>query len=247
MAALLSGTGLADSPVFAVSGRTGAGVAELRDHLETRAATFARPPAGGRFRLAIDRAFSLAGVGTVVTGTAHDGTIAVGATLAIAPAGWKARVRGLHVQDRTAEQGHAGERCAVALKGDFEKKDITRGMWLVDPSLVLPLTRFQGELRVPTGLAPLRHMQVVHVHLGTDDLIGRVALLDRKEVGPRELALVELLLERETLALRGDRFILRDAGAQRTVAGGAGPRYRPADPAQAHARAARPAGADAQR
>ena len=75
----------------------------------------------------------------------------------------------------------------------------------------------------------------------------RVALLDRKEVGPRELALVELLLERETLALRGDRFILRDAGAQRTVAGGAGPRYRPADPAQAHARAARPAGADAQR
>ena len=138
----------------------------------------------------------------------------------LAPRGLKARVRGLHVQDRPAERGQAGERCALALQGDFEKKDIARGMWLVDPSLALPLTRFQAELRVPASQPPVKHMQSVHLHLGAEDIVGRAALLDCKEVAPGEQALAEILLERETLALRGDRFILRDAGAQRTVAGG---------------------------
>jgi len=129
-------------------------------------------------------------------------------------------VRGLHVQDRPAESGQAGERIALALTGDFEKKDIARGMWVVDPALTLPLNRFHGELRVPAGQKPLTHLQTVHVHLGTEDILGRVALLDCQEVDAGSTALVEILLERETLALRGDRFILRDAGAQRTVAGG---------------------------
>ena len=217
---LLVGTGLSASPVFPVSGRTGEGVAALRTHLETVAAGFSRPPSGGRFRLAIDRSFSLTGVGTVVTGTTHAGSIAVGETVTISPLGLQARVRGLHVQDRPAEIGRAGERCALALKGDFEKKDIVRGMWLVDPALALPLSRFQGELRVPADQKPVKHLHSVHVHLGTDDILGRVALLDCKKLEPGGVALVEILLERETLALHGDRFILRDAGAQRTVAGG---------------------------
>ncbi len=220
VAELLAGTGLSGSPVFPVSSRTGEGVAALHNHLETTAVTFSRPPSEGRFRLAIDRCFSLTGVGTVVTGTAHAGTIGVGETVTLAPGGLKARVRGLHVQDHPAERGQAGERCALALKGDFEKKDVARGMWLVDPALAMPLSRFQGELRVPAGQQPLTHMQSVHVHLGTEDLLGRVALLDCKEVRPGGTALAEVLLERQTLALRGDRFILRDAGAQRTVAGG---------------------------
>jgi selenocysteine-specific elongation factor len=101
-------------------------------------------------------------------------------------------------------------------------------MWVVDPALAIPLRRFQGELRVPAGQAPLRHLQTVHVHLGAEDIMGRVALLDCAEVGaPQglpsvagETALVEILLERDTLALRGDRFVLRDAGAQRSVGGG---------------------------
>jgi selenocysteine-specific elongation factor len=138
----------------------------------------------------------------------------------VSPPGLTARVRGLHVQDQQADTGRAGDRCAVALKGDFDKQDIERGMWLIDPSLHLPLTRFQGELRVPPGQQPVKHMQAVHVHLGTDNLVGRVALLDCKRIEPGGTALAEILLERETLALRGDRFILRDAGARRTVGGG---------------------------
>lgn len=217
---LLAGTGLSGSQIFPLSGRTGEGVPELRSHLETTAAQFGRPPAEGRFRLAIDRCFSLPGVGTIVTGTAHAGSITVGETLTISPPGLKARVRGLHVQDRSAENGQAGERCALALKGDFEKKDIERGMWLVDPALDMPISRFHGELRVPEGQKAIKHLQAVHVHMGTDDIPGRVALLDCRKVNPGGSALVEILLERETPALLGDRFILRDAGAQRTVAGG---------------------------
>jgi selenocysteine-specific elongation factor len=220
VAELLSGSGLSGSPVFPVSGQTGDGVAALRRHLETVAANFSRPPSGGRFRLAIDRAFSLTGVGTVVTGTAHAGTVAIGGTLTVSPPGLTARVRGLHVQDQPAESGKAGDRCALALKGDFEKKDIARGMWLVDPALAIPLSRFHVELRVPSGQKALKHMQSVHVHLGTEDIIGRVALLDCKEVSAGGAALAEILLERETLTLRGDRFVLRDAGAKRTVGGG---------------------------
>jgi selenocysteine-specific elongation factor len=163
---LLALTALSGSPVFPVSGRTGEGVAALRAHLETVAATFRPPPAGGRFRPAIDRCFSLTGVGTVVTGTAHAGTIALGETVTVSPPGLKARVRGLHVQDRHAASGEAGERCALALKGDFDKEDIARGMWLVDPTLAIPLSRFRcarcrivgvGQDRADAGLvAPAR-------------------------------------------------------------------------------------------
>ncbi|MEW6764696.1 MAG: selenocysteine-specific translation elongation factor [Pseudomonadota bacterium] len=220
VAELLAGTGLAGSPVFPLSSRTGEGLADLRTHLVATAANGHPRPAGGRFRLAIDRSFTLSGVGTIVTGTAHAGAIAVGDAAVISPPGLKARVRSMHVQDRPAEHGQAGERCALALRGDFEKKDVTRGMWLVDPALASPLSRFHGELRVAAGQKPLTNLQTVHVHLGTDDILGRVALLDCKKAEPGDTALVEILLERETLALRGDRFILRDAGAQRTVAGG---------------------------
>ncbi|WP_310446421.1 selenocysteine-specific translation elongation factor [Thiobacillus sp.] len=220
VAALVAGTGLAGSPLFTLSGRSGEGVAALRAHLEAAATGLPRRLEAGRFRLAIDRSFSITGVGTVVTGTAHAGSIRVGDSVFVSPPGLKARVRGLHVQDRPAEFGHAGERCALALAGRFEKKDVARGMWIVDPVLAIPLSRFHAELRVPTGQKPLTHMQVVHVHLGTEDIPGRVALLDCQEVGAGAMALVEILLDRDTLALRGDRFILRDAAAQRTVAGG---------------------------
>jgi len=217
---LIVGTGLAGSPLFPLSGRTGEGVAALRAHLEAEATTLRQRSSAGRFRLAIDRSFTLTGIGTVVTGTAHAGTIAIGDTVLVSPPGLKVRVRGLHVQDRPAESGQAGERIALALAGDFEKKDIARGMWVVDPAFAISLFRFHGELRVPTGQKPLTHLQTVHVHLGTEDILGRVALLDCQEVEAGSMALVEILLERDTLTLRGDRFILRDAGAQRTVAGG---------------------------
>ena len=221
--ALLAGTSLEGSPLFALSATTGDGVAALRAHLEATAASHARRNAAGRFRLAIDRCFTLSGIGTVVTGTAFSGKVGAGDTAIIAPAGrdgFKARVKGLHVQDRPAQHGQAGDRCALALAGDFEKKDIERGMWVVDPAAARPLTRFQAELHVPATQAALKHWTPVHVHLGAADITGRVAVLEGDQIAPGATALAEILLDRETLAVRGDRFVLRDASAQRSIAGG---------------------------
>jgi selenocysteine-specific elongation factor len=225
--AMLAGTPLEGSPLFALSATTGDGVAALRSHLEATAAGHTRRDAAGRFRLAIDRCFTLSGIGTVVTGTAFSGKVGAGDTAIIAPAGrdgLKARVKSLHVQDRPAEHGQAGDRCALALAGDFEKKDIERGMWLVDPAAArspyFPLRRFQAEIRVPATQPALKHWTPVHVHLGAADITGRVALLEGDLLAPGATALAEILLDRETLAVRGDRFVLRDASAPRSIAGG---------------------------
>ncbi|MDP2826893.1 MAG: selenocysteine-specific translation elongation factor [Sulfuritalea sp.] len=227
IAALLAGTALAGSPLFALSATRGEGVAALRSHLEATAAGHVRRDAAGRFRLAIDRCFTLSGIGTVVTGTAFSGRVGAGDTAIICPAGrrsghsgFKARVKSLHVQDRPAQHGQAGDRCALALAGDFEKKDIERGMWVVDPLAARPLTRFQAELHVPATQAALKHWTPVHVHLGAADITGRIALLEGELLAPGASALAEILLDRETIAVRGDRFVLRDASAQRSIAGG---------------------------
>jgi selenocysteine-specific elongation factor len=228
--ALLAGTRLERSPVFALSAVTGEGIAALRAHLDATAVAHRTRSTGlpkrGRFRLAIDRCFTLSGIGTVVTGTAFSGKVGAGDTAIISPAGngshggIKARIKSLHVQDRPAQSGQAGERCALALAGDFEKSDIARGMWLVDPAAARPLLRFQAELQVPATQGALKHWTPVHVHLGATDITGRVALLDCAEAAAGETALAEILLDRETLAVRGDRFVLRDASARYTIAGG---------------------------
>ena len=224
--ALLAGTRLQGSPVFALSATTGAGVAELRAHLDAAAAAHQARRATGRFRLAIDRCFTLSGIGTVVTGTAFSGRVGAGDTVIVAPTqrgshgGIRARVKSLHVQDRPAAHGQAGERCALALAGDFDKQDIERGMWVVDAAVARPLTRFQAEIRVPLSQAELKHWTPVHVHLGAADITGRVALLEGEQIAPGATALAEILLDRETLTVRGDRFVLRDASARHSIAGG---------------------------
>jgi selenocysteine-specific elongation factor len=221
--ALLAGTRLEGSPVFSLSAVTGEGVPALRAHLEASAAAHPTRNAEGRFRLAIDRCFTLSGIGTVITGTAFSGKINAGNTAVIAPSGrdgFRARVKSLHAQDRPATSGQAGDRCALALSGDFGKADIARGMWLVDPAAARPLLRFQAELRVPPTQGALKHWTPVHVHLGAADITGRVALLDCTEAAAGETVLAEILLDRETLAVRGDRFVLRDASARHSIAGG---------------------------
>lgn len=221
---LLKDSSLDGSPIFPLSSRTGDGVAALRSYLVATASQHHERSPEGRFRLAIDRCFSLSGAGTVVTGTAHSGKVGTGDTVFISPSGRsspiKARVRSLHVQDRVATNGQAGQRCALALVGDFDRQDLKRGMWLVDPALALPITRFHAELFVPQDQIALEHWQAVHLHLGASDILARIALLEGISLAPGESALAEIVLEHECLCVHGDRFVLRDASARRTVAGG---------------------------
>nr|MBL8410936.1 selenocysteine-specific translation elongation factor [Dechloromonas sp.] len=217
--ALLAGTALAGAPVFPVAATRGEGIAELREHLETAAAAAQARVNGGGFRLAIDRCFTLAGAGTIVTGTAFAGTVKVGDQLLLSPPKRPVRVRSLRVQDAPAEQGSAGQRIALALAG-IEKGEVARGMWLLDPSLHAPVRRFDARLRVLPGQPALRHWAQVHLHLGAEDVPARVALLDADELAPGSSGWAQLILEREIGALAGDRFILRDAGARHTLGGG---------------------------
>jgi selenocysteine-specific elongation factor len=217
---MLAGTVLAQAPLFRVSAVDGSGIGALRSHLETLAAEVDHRQGPGRFRLAIDRCFSLAGVGTVVTGTVFSGRVATGDAVVVGPRGIAAKVRGLHVQDRPASGGGVGQRCAVNLAGDIDRQDIARGMWLLDPALLQPTERFCAELRVLAGEPPLKHWSAVHLHHGAADIPARVALLEGDLLAPGGTGLAEIVLEQPICAVRGDRFVLRDASARHNVGGG---------------------------
>ncbi|MFZ2988091.1 selenocysteine-specific translation elongation factor, partial [Ideonella sp.] len=180
VAALLAGTPLAGAPVLAVSAQSGQGVPELRALLIEAAQAHAgrRADDGRAFRLAIDRAFTLDGVGTVVTGTVHAGEVAVGEVLQLAPAGEEARVRSAHAQNRTVARAHAGQRCALGLAG-IAKDQIARGQWLVAPSVAMSTQRMDVNLQIWAGEPrALRSGTPVHVHLGSQSVMGTVAWLD---------------------------------------------------------------------
>ena len=113
---------------------------------------FAGRAASGRFRLAVDRSFTLPGAGTVVTGTVLSGAVAVGESVVVSPSGLAARVRSIHAQNRPAERGRAGDRCALNLAGDgISKEAIRRGDVVLDPVLHAPTDRIDASLRVLPG------------------------------------------------------------------------------------------------
>lgn len=221
MRALLAGTTLRSADVIAVSSVSGAGIEALQQHLLQARAALPRPTTHGRFRLAVDRCFTLAGFGTVVTGTAVSGSVAVGDRLVVSPRGLPVRVRGIHAQNRSASQGLAGQRCALNLVG-VEKHDIERGDWVVDAGVHAPTDRLDARLSLLAGEAkPLAHWTPVHLHLGAAHVGARVIPLNGSAIAPGAGSIVQLELERPIGALRGDRFIVRDGSAQRTLGGGA--------------------------
>lgn len=219
---LLSGTGLDNSPIFPLSAITGQGVDELRSHLDETALELPVKPSAGHFRLAVDRAFTITGSGTVVTGTVFSGEVHVGDKLIISPAGVEVRVRGIHAQNRPTESGHAGQRCALNLAGvHFEKDDVRRGMWVLEEPVHAPTQRFDAHFHLLAGEQKvLKHWTPVHLHIGASDVMARIAILEGEAIAPSGMALIQLITDKPICALNGDRFILRDQSANRTLGGG---------------------------
>jgi selenocysteine-specific elongation factor len=219
---LLRGTALEGSTIFPLSAVSGAGVEPLRHYLEQAASALPIRPEAGNFRLAVDRCFTLAGTGTVVTGTVFSGTVRVGDQLLLSPAGIAVRVRGIHAQNRQSEIGKTGQRCALNLAGtDFDKQDVRRGDWIVAEPAHGPTQRLDVRLHLLAGAGkPLRHWSPVHFHLGAVEVMARVALLEHDKLEPGTNGLAQIVLDRTIGALRGDRFIIRDQSASRTVGGG---------------------------
>ena len=222
IAAMLRGTGLAQAPIFQVSSATGDGLTELKAHLESAQAAAVKSPTSlnANFRLSIDRSFSLAGAGTVVTGGCFSGEVRVGDHLMLSPSGKKVRVRGIHAQNQKAETGHAGQRLAINLAG-VERSDVNRGDWLLTEFLHMPTSRLDGRLRLLASESiGLAQWTAVHLHIGAEDVLARVLVLEGGALQPGAEGLIQLELDRPIAALHGDRFVVRDASSQRTIGGG---------------------------
>ena len=188
---------------------------------ETTADTTAALPAQAGFRLAIDRVFSLDGVGTVATGTVHAGRVQVGDVLQQLPDGPKElRVRSLHAQNRSTDAAHAGQRCAINLAG-VERDQLQRGHWLAQPGIASVSDRLDVELHLwHAEPRAIRSGTRVHVHLGTTASPAAVAVLDADTLAPGCTGLAQLVLPQPLAAWHGDRLILRDAAGQRIIGGG---------------------------
>ena len=218
--ALLHGSALAGAAILPVSSKTGQGLPALMEALSQARRPVTHQRTQGQFRLAVDRSFTLAGIGTVVTGTAVSGHVAVGDKLTLSPRGQEVRVRGIHAQNLPATSGHAGQRLALNLAG-VEKNEVRRGDWLLAPALHAPTQRLDVRLHLlASETKALAHWTPVHLHLGAEDVGARVALLEGQALQPGGQAWVQLELDRPIGALHGDRFILRDQSALRTLGGG---------------------------
>lgn len=222
IAQLLAGTSLDSAKIFTVSALTGEGMDGLLAHLIACGRLLPPRSTAGRFRLAIDRTFDIAGTGFIVTGTVFSGSVRVGDIVEVAGLDARLRVRGLHAQNARTDSGQAGQRCAINLAGPDLRKDlIARGDWLNAVGGPGPVTKLDAELRVLASRdAPLDHWTPVHIHLGATEMTGRVAVLEGSEIRPGATGLVQLLLDKAIGAAQGDYLIVRDQSARFTLGGG---------------------------
>lgn len=165
-------------------------------------------PEHQRFRLALDRAFTVKGAGLVVTGTALSGDVRIGDTLWLTGVNKPMRVRGLHAQNQPVEHAHAGQRIALNIAGDAEKEALSRGDWLLSQQPPAPTERVIVALH---SHMPLTQWQPLHIHHAASHVTGRVSLL--------EDGLAELVLDTPLWLADNDRLVLRDISARTTLAG----------------------------
>ena len=219
--ATLAGTGLADTPVIAISPVTGEGIETLRSALAAAEAETAAHERDGPLRFAVDRSFTLSGAGTVVTGMMLSGRVALDDTVTVSPSGLTARVRGIHAQNRKAVEGFAGQRCALNLAGErVTKEAIRRGDIVLSPALHAPTDRIDAVLSVlASEPKPVDTWFPARLHSHAEEAGARIVPLDGP-IAPGQEGFVQLVLDRPIAAAIGDRFILRDTSASRTIGGG---------------------------
>lgn len=232
--ALVSGSFLQDAPLFAVSATTGSGIPELKQHIEERFSQIEEKQDSGLFWLPVDRAFTVKGFGTVVTGTVLSGRVHIGDSLELLPQKIRTKVRGIQTHDEPVESVGTGDRAAINLQS-VEKNMLSRGDVLASPEIFKPSHRFNGRLRLlESAPRPLKQRTRVRIHVGTAEIMARVSLLDKKQVQPGETAYVHLKLEKPAVARRLDPFVVRQYSPTITIGGGVildqnAPRHRRRD------------------
>jgi selenocysteine-specific elongation factor len=217
---LVRGTFLEGAPIVRTAALAGQGIAELKCALEALCARAQPAPDSEVFRMPIDRSFTMAGHGTVVTGTVVSGRVSVGDELALLPFGGLVRVRGLQRHDRPIERIGRGSRAAINLAG-VRHAEIRRGQELAAPGYLEPTRVLTIEVVGSSGSnRALRHRGRYKVHIGTCEVTGAVSFLDRDVVDARAPRLAQLLMAAPVVAVFGQPFILRDESPPLTVGGG---------------------------
>jgi len=217
---LVGRTGLAGAPMVAVSALRGDGIDALIEAIEAMLADV--PPAAdhARPRLSVDRAFSLAGFGTVVTGTLRDGAVRPGDTLVLLPDGVRVRVRGVQAHGRAVAAARPGTRTAINLVG-VDANAVTRGTVVAAPGAYRPTQLVDATLRLlPDAPAPLAHDARIHVFHGAAEIPGHVRIIGRRAIGPGDTGPAQIRFDRPAVMVGGDRFVLRQPSPPRTIGGG---------------------------
>ena len=203
---------------LAVSALSGEGLDELRTALVAIAADLADRPVDDLFRLPIDRVFALAGAGTVVTGSTWSGTVKAGATLRLLPLDREVRVRSIEVHGEETDRAAPGRRTALALVG-VAKEELERGHVALTGAGWAPTTALDVALELlPSVRKPLAARTRIRVHLGTAEVLARVAQV--RSIAPGESGVARLLLERPIVARGRDRFVIRSFSPVTTIGGG---------------------------
>ncbi len=219
IAALVDGSFLATAEIVDVSCETGTGIDDLRDELEQAARLDPGTGRNARFRLAIDRAFTVRGSGVVVTGTVVDGTTAIDARL-VTSSGTPVRVRGIHVQDEPSATATTGDRAAINIVG-ADLDEVGRGHWLLERTTREPVDGFAARLAVLDDFPRrARHNAPIHAYHATSHTQARILLIEGAPIEPGGTAICDVVCEEPLHVKVGDRFVLRDHDLERTLGGG---------------------------
>lgn len=221
VARLLAGTGIAGSPIVAVSSKTGEGLDDLRKALDAVSGDAPARQAALPMRLPVDRVFTIAGAGTVVTGTLWSGTVRRDDPVEVLPSGRAGRVRGVQVHSEAVVEATAGQRVAINVAG-LDRDEIARGDVLAAPGSLQVTDRFDASFTyLPGNDKPFESGVRVHVHHGTREVIGRVLLADGvAELEPGGRCLAQVRLEEPLAPRYDDRFIVRSYSPVFTIGGG---------------------------
>jgi len=217
---LMKGTFMENAPVIVTSTKNGRGLDELREKLLEVARKIEARPADDLFRLPIDRVFTIRGIGTVITGTIWSGTVELDQALTIHPVGKVARVKSIQVHSEGQKKASAGTRVALAV-GGISREEIQRG------STALLMTDWDSSMMIeahlsylPRGAKTLKNRTRVRFHLATQEVMGRVILLEGRELSGGESGYVQIRLEKPIVTRRGDHFVIRSYSPLTTIGGG---------------------------
>ncbi len=217
----LEGTFLENSPAVRVSAATGEGLKDLINLIERMTSDeVVEKDVQTIPRLPVDRAFTLSGFGTIITGTLVSGTISKEDTLQMYPVGKECKIRSIQVHGQDKEECFAGQRVAINLS-NVKKKEIKRGCVLAPKNSMKNTDLLDVKIRIlDSSVRVLTNHMRLHFFTGTSEVLCRAVLLDKEEIGPAESGFVQLRLEEEVAVRRGDKFVVRFYSPMETIGGG---------------------------